>query len=414
MALTRSPSCHWPAFGALALALISAPAAAALRDTYTEALAAMEAEQWPEAERLFRKALGLRSTEARRLPLKRIFRPYLPHYYLGAVLTQRGDCRGALAEWRLSIEQQVIAAVGLGAELDLRRSACEQRLARLALLAEQTESTLEDADRKAERLGDPSRAHLLQLGYEGGLGSLGQRLESAEAAIAKARVQLDRADSTQDLELAEATRQLARETSLLLDAALEESERIGLQVTEVRARKRARKDEVRDLARQVEGLLRSRSPLPPALRGRRQELESLLAIALALPETATLVQIEGLERRLQVFDRQLQRSTPPPPGTLRSGAIAFLRADYQAVLERLAEIPYRDDKARAHCLLLRSAAAFALHVAGGEPDSELLAQAREDVIAARESAPDLAPVASAFSPRFVRFFESVAAAVPGA
>ena len=233
-------------------------------------------------------------------------------------------------------------------------------------------------------------------------------------ALAEARVQLDRANATQDLELAEATHQLARETSLLLGAALEEIERIGRQVTAVRTRKRERMDEVRELAHRVEAMLRSRSPLPPAFRGRRQELESLLAIALVLPESASIEQIEGLEGRLNSFDRQLQRSTLPPPGTLRSGAIAFLRADYQVVLERLESIPYRDDKARAHCLLLRSAAAFALHVAGGEPDSELLAQARADVIAARETAPDLAPVESAFSPRFVRFFESVATAVPGA
>lgn len=397
----------------LTLLLLAAPALAALRDVYAEALAALEAEHWQRAERLLREAIGMRDVEARRLPLKRIFQPYLPHYYLGAVLARGGDCRTALDEWRISREQGAIDAVGLSDEIERRVSICRERLDRLASLVDEIESGLEAADDKAARLDDPNRSQLLRLGYEDGLGSLGQRLESGRAALDEARAQLEQATAGEDLELAEATSRLVRETSLLLDGALADLERVDVEVATARARKRERIEEVRELAVRVGALLRSRTPLPPALRGRHQEIEALLGVAGALRETATLEQIEGLERRLESFLRQLERTTPPPPGALRSGAIAYLRGDYRAVLERLDEIPYRDGKARAHCLLLRSAAAFALHVAGGG-DSDLLARAREDVLAAREHAPDLTPVPSAFSPRFVRFFETVAAAVPGA
>ncbi len=400
--------------GLLGVMLLAAPIAAGLRDVYGRALDAMEAGDWQHAERLFKEAVAIRSEEARRLPLRRIFRPYLPHYYLGAVLAGQGDCRGALAEWTLSSQHRAITAAGLAGELARRRTACEDRLARLTELQIEIRAEFGVIAEKSQRLADPGRAHLLRFGYESGFGSLGQRLESAQASLAEARSQLARAEANQDPELAEATLQLARETSLLLDEALEEFDRVAERFAAARTERLERSGEVRDLALEVRGLLRGRSPLPPVLRGRRQEIESLLSVATDLPASVTLEQIDGLERRLETFHRQLQSSAPPPPGALRSGAIAFLRADYELVLERLDEIPYSDDKTRAHCLLLRSAAAFALHVAGGEVESELLERAREDVLAAKASDPDLEPAESAFSPRFVRFFEAVSAAVPGA
>ncbi len=402
------------ALAVLALVAAPPPVEGTLRDLYAEALTAMEAGEWRQAEFLFREAVALHPDEARRLPLRRIFRPYLPHYYLGAVLAQRGDCRGALAEWRLSAEQGVAAQLGLGDEIGSRRSSCEQRLERLALAATETESELGRAERTATELSHPSRAQLLGLGFEGGLGTLGQRLDASRDRISEARVRLDDAAAAQDPDLAEAAQRLARETALELQGALEELEQIGRRVAEERAHKRRRIEEVGELARRLDELLRARGSLPPSLHARRQELESLIAGAISVHESATLEQIEGLERRLDAFYRLLEGSEAPPPGTLRSGAIAFLRADYQATLERLAEIPYRDPKSRAHSLLLRSAAAYALHLAGGESDPALLERARQDVVAARRSAPGLKPAPSAFSPRFVRFFERVADAPPGA
>lgn len=409
MALTRGMR----ALAWVALALTPAAAGAGLRDTYGEALAAMEAEQWQEAERLFREALALHPAEARRLPLKRILKPYLPHYYLGAVLAHRGDCRGALGAWQASSDQGVVEQLGLADDLGTRRSSCEQRLERLALMAGETEAELAAAERAAERLADPSRAQLLRFGFEGGLGTLGQRLEASRERTSEARSLLERAAATQDPGLAEEAHRLARDTSMELDGAIVELEEIAERVAAARAVKRRRIEEVRELARRVEDRLRSRASLPPALQARRQELESLLTSAFALSESATLEQIEGLELRLESFRGLLERSEESPPGTLRSGAIAFLRADYQAVLERLAEIPYRDPKSRAHSLLLRAAAAYALHVADGESDPDLLERARQDALAAHRSVPGLAPAPRAFSPRFVRFFEGLVRA-PGA
>ncbi len=402
------------ALAALATALAAAPATAGLRDTYNQALAAFEEGRWQEAEGLLRESIALRTEEAKRLPLKGILRPYLPHFYLGAALAQQGDCRAALDEWRLSTEQQAITGIDLHPDLERGRNSCEQQLELLARLSASAGADLDAAGATADRLADPSREHVHGLGFESGSGSIGQRLERARTRIGEARVLLERADAEQRPELAEEALTEAGAIGRELDDALASADELAARLAAADAHKRRRIEEVRELARRVDSLLRSRSPLPPALRGRQQQLESILAGASSLREAATLEQIEALEERLLSFERQLEESEPPPPGTLRSGAIAFLRGDYPTVLDRLGEIPYRDPKARAHSLLLRSAAAFALHVSSGELDDELLDRARADALEAKLSLPDLTLAEIAFSPRFVRFYRSISPERPDA
>ncbi len=392
----------------------SAYAAGGLRETYNFALSAVEAERWSEAERHLRAAIALRTTEARRLTFKGILRPYMPHFYLGVALGRQGDCRGALRELRTSEEQGAIVGHELHDYLKNSRTTCEERLRQLEQAVGRTAAALDAATATADQLAAPERAAVLGLGVEGASGSLGQRLARARQTISETRAELEKADAEERTEDASRLTESAQAVGTDLDAALARADEIRVELEEQRAEKRDRVASVRDLAREVGSLLRSRSPLPPSLRGRRQQLESLLAGASALPEAATLTQIDGLERRLLVFQRQLQSSTPPPPGALRSGAIAFLRADYPAVLERLEQIPYRDAKSRAHSHLLRAAASYALWVAGGESDPALLENARTDVLGAYESQPDLAPTEAAFSPRFVRFFEDSASETPEA
>lgn len=396
----------------LAVGFAAWPAAAGLRDTYNQALDAIGDKQWQRAERLLREAIAQRPTEAKRLPLKRMLYPYLPHYFLGFAHSQRGDCRAALAEWKISIDQRAILGLDASAQLQKNRAICQQRIDRLQQLSAATKSALTDAAAKAERLAAPSRAPLLALGWEGGSGSLGQRLDAARLLIAETGGKLEQAVAAQDVQGATQAHQSALAAQELLDSALTDADRFAGQMAAKSLERRVRANEVREFAARVDELLRARSPLPPGLRGQRQQLESLLSVAQGLPSTATLEQIEGLERRLGSFESELERAKSPPPGKLRSGAIAFLRGDYETVLERLAEITYRDAKALAHSLLLRSAAAFALHLAGGESAIDLLEQARQDVIAAKTAVPDLVPAPKAFSPRYVRFFDSVEPATP--
>jgi hypothetical protein len=396
----------------LALVLWALPATAGLRDTYNQALDAIGDRQWQRAERLLREAIAMRPTEAKRLPFKRMLYPYLPHYFLGVTHAQRGNCRAAIEEFETSLGQGAIIGLDAAAQLQEHRYACQQRIDRLQQLTDATESVLADATAKAERLAAPGRKELLSRGWEGGSGSLGQRLEASRLLIDESRSRLDRAIAAQDLQLATEAQESAHAARELLDSALVDADRFAGQAAAESLERSIRANDVRALAGRVDELMRARSPLPPNLRGRRQQLESLISIAQALPSTATLDQIEGLEQRLNSFKRDLERAKSPPPGKLRSGAIAYLRGDYEAVLERLDEITYRDAKALGHSLLLRSAAAFALHVAGGEDTVALLERARADASAAKAALPDLEPAARAFSPRYRRFFDSVAVPEP--
>lgn len=102
---------------------------------------------------------------------------------------------------------------------------------------------------------------------------------------------------------------------------------------------------------------------------------------------------------------------PPPPSSprrpptkLRQAANAYFAGDYAATISVLTETTYRNRKSRAHAMLLRAAAHYALFLLGGETDYALRGKAAEDVTACKGAAPDLAPDESAFSPRFRDFF----------
>ncbi len=94
----------------------------------------------------------------------------------------------------------------------------------------------------------------------------------------------------------------------------------------------------------------------------------------------------------------------PPPLKLRQIADAFFTGDYQATIELVAAADFLDPEPRAHGLLFRGAARYALFLLGGETDFALRGLATEDIAACRRDAPDLSPSADAFSPRFRDFF----------
>ena len=122
MVALSSPARRTPVvLGTLTVLLASAPAWAGLRDTYNQALTAVEETRWRDAESLLRQAIALRPGEARRLPFKGIMRPYFPHFYLGVALGRQNDCRGALEEFRRAQQLHVDRAFLADHCIDQRR-----------------------------------------------------------------------------------------------------------------------------------------------------------------------------------------------------------------------------------------------------------------------------------------------------
>ncbi len=98
------------------------------------------------------------------------------------------------------------------------------------------------------------------------------------------------------------------------------------------------------------------------------------------------------------------RSSTPPPVKLIQAAGAYFGGDYAGAVTLLSDSSFRQRKARAHALLLRAAARYALFLLGGEVDYAQRGQAAEDVTACKAVDPDLAPDEGVFSPRFRDFY----------
>src|SRR5688500_2392843 len=71
--------------------------------------------KWEEVAREMRAAIERQPMESTRtirfggfFGVRSQMAPYLPHYYLGEALWQRGDCIGALEQWGTSEQQGVI------------------------------------------------------------------------------------------------------------------------------------------------------------------------------------------------------------------------------------------------------------------------------------------------------------------
>lgn len=386
-------------------------------DAYKEGVAAVEAEDWPRAEQLMRTAIAGRAEAADRLIRHLHLRPYVPHYYLGLSLAEQGRCEQALEAFAESERQGVVT--GLAAEADVlrdRQGRCRQSVAAEAearqereTVAELVERALQSAEAVAEIGTDPALAS----GWERGSPSLADRLAEAQATIDRAREQM-REDDGEAADLAAAADlargalgQLAairRETELRRQAVAEERESVAARVADRARSGRNLLAQTRELAARYPGLARSRNALAEVVE-RASGSEPDLPLA----------ELQELARLLELRAADLRAAAAPPPEELLAAAAAWLRGEPRAVLELLAGhedtehgIGFRDPRAVAHALLLRAAAAFALHRSDAAPDGALLEAARRDAAACRRLDADLSPLPSAFSPGFRAFFDAAA------
>lgn len=412
----------------LAAVFLTAPLGAqSFLDAYKSGVEAAEAGDWEEAESAMRTAIEGRPEESERLIRYFHLKPYVPHYYLGRALAERGDCPAALEAFAESKRQGVIQNLGEEhARLDRARTECEERLASEAEARRQKQEVAQVVAQAGETLAsvrrlvpDPEAEPDLAAGWERGEPSLAARLAEAQATWERAEGIVAGA-SPGDPDLQSAT-DLARGTVSQLEAIRREAALRREALAEVKARAVARIEDLRRTGRQLLGRGGDLAAAVPEVRRRRATVERALRESADAGPGHSLQELrelgDGLEREIA----RLRATAAPPPERLLAAADAWLRGEPDGVLAALdgevreegggepgAELDFHDPRGRAHALLLRAAARFALFHGGGGQDPDLLEAARRDVRDCHRADPELLPVPRAFSPRFRAFFDEVA------
>lgn len=412
----------------LATAFLAAPLGAqSFLDAYKSGVEAAEAGDWEEAESAMRTAIEGRPEEGERLIRYLHLKPYVPHYYLGRALAERGDCPAALEAFAESERQGVIQNLGEEhARLDRARTECEERLASEAEALRRKQEVAEVVARAGETLAsvrrlvpDPEAEPDLAAAWERGEPSLAARLAEAQATWERAEGIVDGA-SPGDPELQSAT-DLARGSVSQLEAIRREAALRRQALAEAKARAVTRIEDLRRTGRQLLGRGGDLAAAVPEVRRRRATVERALRESRGAGAGSSLQELRALGNGLEREIARLRATAEPPPERLLAAADAWLRGEPDGVLAALdgevreegggepgAELDFDDPRGRAHALLLRAAARFALFHGGGAQDPDLLEAARRDVRDCHRADPELLPVPRAFSPRFRAFFDEVA------
>jgi len=393
---------------AACLLLANRPASAQYLSAYKDGLDAIEAEDWERAAAAMSRAVGMRSEEKMKLPVRLFLRPYLPHFYLGNARFERGDCAGALAAWAESERQGVAPKLPEFETARRGRKTCEQRASERVLTEarEDARASLRRSTAAADALlarardpqiktlwndGDPSPADRHQSGLD--LLAQAERL-LADAGIdaggvRRAEANVRRADDVLgaiavDLDRASEARRLELETK---------DQSIDARVADANA-----------LLARTEYL----APYPRLVGRARADLEALVAEA-GRRAASSQAHLDGLSARLEKSIETLTLLGAEPPDVLKKAVAAYLEGRHQDVIDGLSAARLGERRARAHARLLLAASRHALYLEGGELDDEMLAAAVEDARACREEDEAIAPSERYFSPRFVAFFtDSVA------
>lgn len=366
------------------------PAAADYKDSFQRGFEALGRKRYAEAAGYLRQALRERPGEGGE-PIQisgSFFSPYLPHYYLGVALFHSGDCAGAIKEWHESERQGAVAGTSEEANLRALETQCRGPLADKARLG--AEGELDNArrvDRTLRGLVDgPEGREAL-----GGTGDFLQRTKQAEDALAALARKIEAAKAAADLDGLAAARDQAAQAAQQLSGLTDEAmSLIGAWRGSPAAAKR------------VPG--GPPPPLPPA-----QPPSARAGGQPPPPAEASAAEAPAAEATTA-------EAPAPEHAALRSAARAFFAGDYPATLLVLDHASFTSRRAGAQAALFAAAARMATYWLAGGRDPALLARAREDVRRCkrlnRTLRPSIRPQATAFSPRFIAFFDQPAARPP--
>jgi hypothetical protein len=311
------------------------------------------------------------------------FSPYLPHYYLGVALYYLNDCAGALAEWRESERQGVIARTPEAGTLKSLKAKCGSDP-----LVEKTRTLAEGEMGRARRIDKTLRG--LVEGQEGRT-SLGansdflQRKKQAEDALAVAGVKLEESKAAQDPQGIDAARDLAAQAAQQLQGLSDEATSLisAWRTQQAELKQSATVTPRREPVPRVPNVV----PTAPAPIPTSPTADQLLRASPALPATPKPAPVPADER-----------------ARLRAAANAFFSGEYAATLSTLRHT-FSDQRAASQAALFSAAARMAIYWLGGGREKALLAQAQEDVRRCKSLGGTARRSESAFSPRFKAFFE---------
>ena len=146
------------------------------------------------------------------------------------------------------------------------------------------------------------------------------------------------------------------------------------------------------------------------LRRDRATCEARLAALRPAPTPAPAAPMASAAERIRVAPAPAETGGPAirpvVPAELIAGTVAYLRAQYREAVEMLSRARSEDARMKAHVLLLRSAARFALYLLSEEKDDALKQAALADARDCRKLDPQALPSPRVFSPRFLAFFSS--------
>ncbi len=392
--------------------LVAGTASAGPKETHKLGVEAIDAGRWAEAERFFRAAIAERPEERVNRLLKTA---YVPHYYLGVALAEAGDCKAAVASWAESNRQAQIEKSDLAADLQRRKSSCQDLLRRIDTARSEVDQLLANVDEAAASLVSLSRTPDLAPSWNQGSPSFSSRQKGAEKKLADARGRFDARTIGEELEQLEQAKSLASSALTELNAALTDARR---RLGELNAATAAALEQLEEIEQRARRFLRSISdlaPYPRRLGLRAAAVERHLATVRESKSGSSPQQLATLGDDLNGALNALRRAARRPPGELTRAVEAFLQGSYTEALALL-EVPalIDDERTRPHVCLIRAASQHALWVLGGEQDESLRDLAAEAITACNgsepetepsepETEPSILPNERFFSPRFVEF-----------
>ncbi|HVS03905.1 MAG TPA: hypothetical protein VMT16_14155 [Thermoanaerobaculia bacterium] len=405
---TAAPSRASSAFAAVLALTLAAAAAADYKESYRRGLDAIERQQWREAVQHLRLAIAERP-EASGLLSGPLFRRYTPHYHLGVALAESGDCRGAIEAFDASQQQGKLGRDEV-ADLEQRRAACQRLVQGVDAAVTAAQEAVDAAAAEAFAVAGIERSPVMGNVWGEGAPSFADRQEPATARLAEARSALRSGQERLSLADVERAAALAAEARSELVRLRRDAEARQAALEERASRELAEMGRVVDSAerdlRYVRGQL---APLAPRAAAAADALAAAIQEAGQVGMATPISALEALHDRLRRDLRELRAAVKAPPERLLAAATAYLRADYERVLELLAGAELGEERAAAHACLLRAAARWGLAAMAVEEErSALLDAAHRELGSCGAEDRGVEPLARAFPPDFRAFYRAAA------
>ena len=406
----------------LLLLLVPVLAFARFQDDYSEGKEAIEDGDWDKALASLRAAVAQNPTSAERVRIYGMrFEPYVPHYYIGRALFEKGDCAGALDAWREAETQGPIRGLDEYADLQRDRGVCESQVVDVTAIAESAGNgiqALDDAVKDLERVKGQSLLAPVwsqESGWQ-------RALNDGKAAVTSLQRDLRAAVGAKDADAIEA---IAQQAEALRTQVMDASGAAGQRLTQLRAAEDQRVAEAERQATSRRELLQTISgargvlddPAPDAASQRvRQELAALVQRSDNLGSNASVADLNQASRNINAKIREFRQAVQTyqvqqqaiarrtPPASLKRIAEAYFGGDYGRTVELADPRSFSDQREKIQAHLFRAAANFNQFKLGGESDSSLMAQVQQDVRAIKGIDSRFRPYVAAFPPKFSELF----------